>query len=219
VLEHRLHPLLPLGALMQQRVPAADPGTKVQEVRGCDPRLRQPLPISSSSRRCRASAQSLLARLPRPFKPLVWTTSARCTSAPKRSRSSATNPPPRRRLQRDLEAPPLNWARNLRTPARSAGATRAGDLAGDRVGPLRRDLRDADPSPSPATCEHHPLDSPEISDMPSSSQTRRASHTVNHGRYLLFDWPAAWLQPRAPSHAVRRGGPATFTARVTPTST
>jgi hypothetical protein len=35
-----------------------------------------------------------------------------------------------------------------------------------------------------------------------------ASHTVNHGRYLLFDWPAAWVQPRAPSYAVstRRAG-------------
>ena len=43
--------------------------------------------------------------------------------------------------------------------------------------------------------------------------------TVNHGRYLPFDWPAARLQPRAPSYAVRRGGPATFTARVTPTGT
>ena len=40
---------------------------------------------------------------------------------------------------------------------------------------------------------------------------------MNHGRSLLIDWPAAWLLPRAPSYAVRRGGPATFTAGVTPT--
>src|SRR5664280_3931800 len=42
------------------------------------------------------------------------------------------------------------------------------------------------------------------------------SHTVDHGRYLLFEWPAARLQPRALSYAVRRGGPATFAAGPAP---
>ena len=36
---------------------------------------------------------------------------------------------------------------------------------------------------------------------------------MGHGRYLLFGWPAARAQSaRALTHAVRRGGPATFNA-------
>ena len=34
--------------------------------------------------------------------------------------------------------------------------------------------------------------------MRASSQARSASHTVNHGRYLLLEWPAARPIPRAP---------------------
>jgi hypothetical protein len=30
-----------------------------------------------------------------------------------------------------------------------------------------------------------------VIDAPVNSQARRASHTVNHGRYLLIEWPAA----------------------------
>jgi len=42
------------------------------------------------------------------------------------------------------------------------------------------------------------------------------SHTVGHGRYLLFEWPAArGATARALTYAVRRGGPATFTATST----
>jgi hypothetical protein len=42
VIEHRLHPLLPFGPLLRQRVPAADPGPEIEQMRGRDPRLRQP---------------------------------------------------------------------------------------------------------------------------------------------------------------------------------
>src|SRR5215207_1546126 len=39
------------------------------------------------------------------------------------------------------------------------------------------------------------------------------SHTVGHGRYLLFEWPAARpLSARALTYAVRPGGPTTFTS-------
>ncbi len=42
---------------------------------------------------------------------------------------------------------------------------------------------------------------------------------MNHGRYLLFDWPAARPQSARANAAVRRGGPATFTTPVTPNGT
>ena len=37
VVEHGVHPLLPLGALMHERVTAPNAGAQVQEVRGRDP--------------------------------------------------------------------------------------------------------------------------------------------------------------------------------------
>jgi hypothetical protein len=42
VVEHRVHPLLPLGALMHEHGADTEPGTKIQEVRWSDPRLREP---------------------------------------------------------------------------------------------------------------------------------------------------------------------------------
>jgi hypothetical protein len=42
VVEHRLELLLPLGALMAQRVPPADLGAEIEDVTRRDPRLRQP---------------------------------------------------------------------------------------------------------------------------------------------------------------------------------
>ena len=45
------------------------------------------------------------------------------------------------------------------------------------------------------------------------------SLTVAHGRYLLFDWPAARLLPARAYDAVRHGGPTTFTGRQTARST
>jgi len=42
VIEHRLDPLLPLSALMRQRVAQTHPGTEVEDVPRRDPRLRQP---------------------------------------------------------------------------------------------------------------------------------------------------------------------------------
>ena len=37
VVEHRVHPLLPLGPLMHEHVPAPDPGTEIEQVRRRDP--------------------------------------------------------------------------------------------------------------------------------------------------------------------------------------
>jgi hypothetical protein len=78
-----------------------------------------------------------------------------------------------------------------------------------------RSAPEADACPSP-TSPHHPLDSHNASQPARGNRnTRSASHTVNHGRYLLFEWPAARLQSARAFHAVRRGGPATFTRQIT----
>jgi hypothetical protein len=42
VLEHRLDPLLPFGALLAEPVAQPDQGAQIEEVIGRDPRLRQP---------------------------------------------------------------------------------------------------------------------------------------------------------------------------------
>ena len=42
VIEHRVDPLLPLGPLMGEQMPRPDPGAEIEDVRGRDPRLRQP---------------------------------------------------------------------------------------------------------------------------------------------------------------------------------
>jgi hypothetical protein len=42
VVEHRVHPSLPLRSLLHQRVPTPHPGTQVEQVRRRDPRLREP---------------------------------------------------------------------------------------------------------------------------------------------------------------------------------
>ena len=49
----------------------------------------------------------------------------------------------------------------------------------------------------------------------AGSATQGPSHTVSHGRYLLFECPAARVQPRAPSCAVRRGSADHRHSRVT----
>jgi hypothetical protein len=42
VIEHRVHPLLPLRSLVNEGVPAPYPGAEVKQARGRDPRLREP---------------------------------------------------------------------------------------------------------------------------------------------------------------------------------
>jgi len=86
-------------------------------------------PISNSSRRCRASAQSVFARFFLPFNAAASAGSARCTSAPIRSSSSTTNRQPVVASSATSKPASLNGARNFRTPARSAGAILARDTS------------------------------------------------------------------------------------------
>ena len=82
-------------------------------------------PISNSSRRWRASARSVFARFFLPFNAAASAGSARCTSAPTRWSSSTTNRHPVVASNATSRPTPLNCAKNRRTAARSAGATRA----------------------------------------------------------------------------------------------
>ena len=79
-------------------------------------------PISSSSRRCRASAQSVFARFFGPRNPLVSAGSAKCTPALTRSSSSTTNRQPVVASNATSSCRPSNRPRNRLTAARSAGA-------------------------------------------------------------------------------------------------
>ena len=78
-------------------------------------------PINKSSRRCRASAQSVLARFFLPFSAAASAGSAKCTSAPIRSSSSTTNRQPVVASSATSRPSPRKLAKNLRTPVRSAG--------------------------------------------------------------------------------------------------
>jgi len=86
-------------------------------------------PIKSSSRRCRASAQSVFARFFLPFSAAASAGSAKRTVAPTRSSSSTTNRQPVVASSATSKPLPVNGARNARTPARSAGATRAREIS------------------------------------------------------------------------------------------
>ena len=128
VIEHRLDPLLPLAALLDQRVTQPDPRAQIEDVIGRDPRLRQPPEQQQLAQMPRVGTVVLGALLV-PAQRGVSAGSARCTTAPTRRSSSTTNRQPGRRLERDLELLAANRARNRRTPARCAGATRAREIS------------------------------------------------------------------------------------------
>ena len=86
-------------------------------------------PINNSSRRCRASAQSVFARFFLPFSAAASAGSAKCTSALIRSSSSTTNRQPVVASSATSSPWPLNAARNFRTPTRSAGTILAREIS------------------------------------------------------------------------------------------
>ena len=80
-------------------------------------------PAINSSRRCRASARSFLARFLVPRRALASAGSARCTSAPTLRSSSTTNRHPVVASNATSSSWPPKRPKNLRTPARSTDAT------------------------------------------------------------------------------------------------
>ena len=178
-------------------------------------------PINSNSRRCRASAQSVFGRLPRPFRPAVWTTSARCTSAPTRWSSSTRNRQPVVASNATSRPSPLKSGQELADPgAVRRRDPRAGDLAGDRVDPLRRDLRAMLIHP------HHQRHATTTSSTAQTSSTRRsparrAGHRIPSttvGTSYSIGRPRGG-QPRAPSTPFDAEGRPPSPPGVTPTGT
>jgi hypothetical protein len=121
VIEHRVYPLLPLGALVHQRVTAPHMRAQVQRVRRRDPRLREP------------ADQQQLTQMPgiRPAGlralPSALQTARLRRLSQMRVRADPLEllnhkPPARRCLARDLELRASNRVSNSRTAPRSAGA-------------------------------------------------------------------------------------------------
>ena len=141
VIEHRLDSLLPLAALLRERVPQADAGAEIEEVLGRDPRLRQPadhqqLPQMSGVRP--VALRALLVPAQRRGLRRLREVHPRADAVELLDHE----PPARRRFQRHLELLPAEAAKE---PAH-AGAVRRRhprprDLAGRRIDPLRGDLR------------------------------------------------------------------------------
>jgi hypothetical protein len=131
-------------------------------------------------------------------------------------------PPASRRLKRDLQA----RAAKRRKERADPGSVRrsdpgALDLAGDRLDPLRGDLR---PMLIQAHHDRHsptPFPSHSAVSSTTTALTRTASSPTHRVPWdtvgtSYSNGRLGGLQPREPStYAVRRGGPATFTAQVT----
>ncbi|HKG76260.1 MAG TPA: hypothetical protein VKA90_01960 [Beijerinckiaceae bacterium] len=115
VIEHRLDPLLPLRALLTERVPQPDPSTQIQDVIGRNPGLRQP------------PDHQQLAQMP-DVRPIVLRALLR-TPQPGRLRRLGQMHHRTRQLvvasSATSSSRPRKRSMNRRTPARSAGATRA----------------------------------------------------------------------------------------------
>ena len=86
--QHRVDPLHPPGVLCPQVLVELEQRPALQDLRRRDPALRQPA-LASSSRRCRASALSVLARRFGPRRCAVSAGSARCGVSPAAAISSA----------------------------------------------------------------------------------------------------------------------------------
>ncbi len=136
VIDDRLDPLLPLGALMRDQVPAADSRAQVEDVRGRDPRLREPtdqqqLPQMSGVRPVGLRAFLLAAHPARLGRLCKMHLSAGALEL------LDHEPPARRRLQRNLKT----LASEPTEERADGGAVRwgdpcAGDLARDGLDPL-----------------------------------------------------------------------------------
>jgi hypothetical protein len=141
VVEHGLHALLPLAALIDERVAQPDAGAKIEQMRRRDPRLRQPPDHQQLTQMARVGAIALGALLgPAPRRGLGRL--GEMDPRPDRAEFLDDEPPARRRLQRDLEvlAAEAPSEPSHARPVRRRDAS-AGDLAGRRVDPLRGHLR------------------------------------------------------------------------------
>ena len=113
-------------------------------------------PINKSSRRCRASAQSVLARFFALQRRRLGRLSQMHLGADLLELLDH-EPPASRCLQRDLQRLAAETGQELRTPARSAGTILARDTSPVPVSIHSAEIcADADPNPSPQTRHHLP---------------------------------------------------------------
>jgi hypothetical protein len=123
VVEHGLDALLPLAALIDERVAQSDTGAQVEQVLGRDPRFRQPTDHQQLAQMARVGAVAL--------GPLLGPAARRglgrlgqMNLGADRPELLNDEPPARRRLQSHLDLLAAKRAAKRRTPSRSAGATR-----------------------------------------------------------------------------------------------
>jgi hypothetical protein len=141
VKKHRLDALLPLRVLLDQRVTQPHPGAEIKDVIRRDPGLRQPPRDQQLTMMASISAVGLRALL-------VATQSrglrrlSQMRHRTNRPQLLDKEPPPRRRLQRDLQLLASKPRQEPPYPGTVRRADpRATDLTAIQIDPLRSDLR------------------------------------------------------------------------------
>ena len=141
MIEHRLSSLLPLTALIDQRVAQPDPCAQIKDMPGRDPRLRQPLDHQQLTQMPRVRAIVLGALLITPPRARLRRLREMHHST-HRAQLLDDEPPPSRRLQRHIEllaAEALQELTHARTVSRRHPSTL--HLAGLSIEPVSGDLR------------------------------------------------------------------------------
>jgi hypothetical protein len=187
--EHRLDALLPLPALIDQRVTQPHPGAQIEQVVGRDPRLGQTPDHQQLTQMPSVGAIGLGPPLgPAEHRSLGRLGEMHVSSD--RAQLLDDEPPARRRLQRHLEPPagePRQVAPHLLAVRRRD--TRAPDLAAVGVQPIRGDL-------CPVLIQSH-YDRHHGASSSSTEKYLRASCAPELGRPQL-------RRDHAPAHAIFR---------------
>ncbi len=140
VIQRRLEPLLPLRALLRERVPQPDPRTQIKDVIRRDPRLRQPLDHQQLTQMPGVRTIILRALL-RTAQPSGLGRLGQMHDRPDPAQLLDQEAPAGRRLERDLQLPAAETLKplaNVRAIRRTH--TRALNLAGLGIDPLTGDL-------------------------------------------------------------------------------
>ena len=156
-------------------------------------------PINNSSRRCRASAQSVFAPLLLAFERARLRRLSQMHIGADPLEFLDHEPPARRRFQRHLEILALKPGQELPDPgAIRRRDPRARDLPGDRVDPLSRDLSAV---LIHAHHERHQTTTPSIATTSTSTRTRAAKRAAHRIPSTTAGTPCSNRRPRGCNHA------------------